>query len=115
MPVLILTARDDPVSRVLGLDAGSDDYLGKPFDLTELEARIRALLQRGDPAGATLRLGAVAFEPVSRRLTVRGVELSRRSSPRPASSVRRSSATAWARSSRSRARPAIRSVLAPSP
>ena len=74
-PVLILTARDNLQHRVLGLDAGGDDYLGKPFDVAELEARIRALLRRGDPTGATLRLGTVAFEPTSRRLTVRGVDL----------------------------------------
>jgi two-component system, OmpR family, response regulator len=74
-PVLILTARDDLQHRVLGLDAGADDYLGKPFDLAELEARIRALLRRGDPTGVTLQFGTVVFEPVSRRLTVRGVDL----------------------------------------
>jgi DNA-binding response OmpR family regulator len=74
-PVLILTARDDLKDRVLGLDAGGDDYLAKPFDIAELEARIRALLRRGDPASTTLQLGVVAFEPTSRRLTVRGVEL----------------------------------------
>jgi DNA-binding response OmpR family regulator len=74
-PVLILTARDDLQHRVLGLDAGGDDYLGKPFDVAELEARIRALLRRGESTGVTLRLGTVAFEPASRRLTVRGVDL----------------------------------------
>jgi two-component system response regulator QseB len=46
MPVLIVTARDDPRSRVAGLDTGADDYLVKPFDLDELCARIRALLRR---------------------------------------------------------------------
>jgi DNA-binding response OmpR family regulator len=74
-PVLILTARDDLKERVLGLDAGGDDYLVKPFALTELEARVRALLRRGDPAAAVLTLGAVVFETVSRRLTIRGREL----------------------------------------
>lgn len=74
MPVLILTARDDVQHRVQGLDAGGDDYLSKPFDLAELEARIRALLRRGDPMGATLRLGAIAFEPASRQLTIRVAE-----------------------------------------
>jgi DNA-binding response OmpR family regulator len=74
-PVLILTARDDLQHRVLGLDAGGDDYLGKPFDVAELEARIRALLRRGEPTGVTLQLGTVAFEPASRRLTVRGVDV----------------------------------------
>ncbi len=46
LPVLILTARDTVADRVAGLDAGADDYLVKPFDLTELTARIRALLRR---------------------------------------------------------------------
>jgi DNA-binding response OmpR family regulator len=75
MPVLILTARDDLEQRVLGLDSGGDDYLSKPFDVAELEARIRALLRRGDPTGTTLSIGNIAFEPTSKRLTVRGVEL----------------------------------------
>jgi len=50
IPVLMLTARTDVGSRVLGLDAGADDYLGKPFALSELRARLRALLRRGTPA-----------------------------------------------------------------
>jgi two-component system OmpR family response regulator len=47
LPVLILTARTDVGSRVSGLDAGADDYLGKPFALAELRARLRALMRRG--------------------------------------------------------------------
>jgi two-component system OmpR family response regulator len=47
MPVLMLTARDDVDDRVRGLDSGADDYLGKPFSLAELLARVRALLRRG--------------------------------------------------------------------
>src|SRR5919198_6256062 len=47
MPVLMLTARDDVDDRVRGLDAGADDYLGKPFSLAELLARVRALERRG--------------------------------------------------------------------
>jgi len=74
-PVLILTARDQPQQRVAGLDGGGDDYLSKPFDIAELEARIRALLRRGEPLGATLTFGALAFETASRHLTVHGHEI----------------------------------------
>lgn len=75
VPVLILTARDDVQHRVQGLDAGGDDYLTKPFDVEELEARIRALLRRGEPTGTTLRLGSLAFEPGSRRLCAGRVDV----------------------------------------
>jgi two-component system OmpR family response regulator len=51
VPILILTARGDVGSRVEGLDAGADDYLGKPFALSELKARVRALLRRGGDGG----------------------------------------------------------------
>lgn len=47
VPILMLTARTDVASRVAGLNAGADDYLGKPFALSELRARLRALLRRG--------------------------------------------------------------------
>ncbi len=60
LPVLLLTARDDMADRVLGLDAGADDYLAKPFEMSELEARVRALLRRGrhgDEPAAGLRFG----------------------------------------------------------
>ena len=65
-PVLILTARGTVGDRVLGLNAGADDYLPKPFDLDELEARLRALRRRradaaGEPGG-TLELGALRYE-----------------------------------------------------
>jgi two-component system copper resistance phosphate regulon response regulator CusR len=55
VPILMLTARDAVADRVAGLDAGADDYLTKPFDLTELHARVRALLRRM-PAMAPARL-----------------------------------------------------------
>ena len=74
-PVLILTARDQPQQRVAGLDGGGDDYLSKPFDIAELEARIRALLRRGEPLGATLNFGALEFETSSRHVTVHGHEI----------------------------------------
>ncbi|MFE4108312.1 response regulator transcription factor [Almyronema epifaneia] len=63
-PILMLTARDTVSDRVIGLDAGADDYLVKPFDLQELSARIRALVRRG---GATLppilAWGALRLDP----------------------------------------------------
>jgi DNA-binding response OmpR family regulator len=51
-PILVLTARGDELDRVVGLDAGADDYLPKPFGLAELLARVRALLRRASPAQA---------------------------------------------------------------
>lgn len=74
-PILILTARYDVDARVAGLDAGGDDYLGKPFVLNELEARIRALLRRGAPVQALVRFGSLAFDPTSRQASVRGAPL----------------------------------------
>ena len=50
VPILMLTAQRTPSDAVRGLDAGADDYLGKPFDVTELKARIRSLLRRGGAA-----------------------------------------------------------------
>ena len=63
LPVLLLTARDDTADRIFGLDAGADDYLAKPFEMSELEARVRALLRRGSynagetDGATTLRYG----------------------------------------------------------
>ncbi|RYF07103.1 MAG: response regulator transcription factor [Comamonadaceae bacterium] len=78
-PVLVLTARGTVGDRVLGLNAGADDYLPKPFDLDELEARLRALLRRGAdaatdarPAPHTLQLGAVRYEKDSGAIYLRG-------------------------------------------
>lgn len=77
LPVLILTARDAPEDRVLGLDAGSDDYLVKPFHMPELIARIRALLRRPNAAlGVTLTLGNLSLDTVSRQVRVDGTDVS---------------------------------------
>jgi two-component system OmpR family response regulator len=67
-PVLILTARDAVESRVEGLDAGADDYLTKPFNLVELEARIRALIRRGQlGSNASLNCGKLTLDVAARR------------------------------------------------
>ena len=60
VPILMLTAADDIVDRVVGLEIGADDYLTKPFDLRELRARIRALLRRVAPAAAAAAHPAAA-------------------------------------------------------
>ncbi|MBI3221830.1 MAG: response regulator [Nitrosomonadales bacterium] len=81
VPVLVLTARDKVEDRVQGLDSGADDYLAKPFDLPELEARIRALLRRGQSASsAQLQLGELTLDTVGRRALLGGkpLELSAR-------------------------------------
>jgi two-component system copper resistance phosphate regulon response regulator CusR len=80
-PVLILTARDTPGDRVLGLDSGADDYLVKPFAFAELLARIRALLRRGPvPGMLRLRVGDLEMDVVTREVTRggRGVDLTAR-------------------------------------
>ena len=67
-PVLILTARDALEDRVRGLDLGADDFMAKPFALTELEARIRALVRRGMGAASTqLKLGMLSYDQVGRQ------------------------------------------------
>jgi two-component system response regulator QseB len=81
MPVLLLTARDAVPDRIAGLDAGADDYLGKPFDLDEVAARLRALIRRAaGRASAVLTWRDVTLEP-STMIVKRGgepVRLSRR-------------------------------------
>ena len=70
IPVLILTARDTLEDRVTGLDAGADDYMGKPFALAELSARLRALLRRGAARETTLKLADLEMD-TSRRQVAR--------------------------------------------
>jgi DNA-binding response OmpR family regulator len=66
LPVLMLTARDTSSDKVLGLDAGADVYMVKPFDLQELLAQIRALLRRGSStATPVLQSGGIALNPVT--------------------------------------------------
>ena len=79
-PVLILTARHSVQDRVLGLDAGADDYLTKPFELEELLARVRALLRRAEPVDEEVAaVGPIHLDVRRRQVTVDGsvVELTR--------------------------------------
>ena len=72
-PVLILTARDRMEERVRGLDAGADDYMSKPFDLSELEARVRALLRRGQ--GSYIQIGNLDWSWDKRQARIGNNEL----------------------------------------
>ena len=75
-PVLMLTARDKPADRVRGLDTGADDYLVKPFDLSELLARLRALIRRSaGRAEPAIVAGAVRIDQAARRVTLGGAEV----------------------------------------
>jgi two-component system OmpR family response regulator len=76
VPVLILTARDGLQDRVKGLDLGADDYIAKPFELAELEARIRALIRRGQfGASAQLVQGRLTLDTAGRRALLDGKNL----------------------------------------
>ncbi|MCO6440854.1 MAG: response regulator [Nitrococcus mobilis] len=76
LPVLILTARDAVEDRVAGLDGGADDYLVKPFAMTELLARIKALLRRpGAALGTILTAGSLTFDSIAREAAVAGRRL----------------------------------------
>jgi DNA-binding response OmpR family regulator len=80
-PILMLTARGTVSDKVSGLEAGADDYLPKPFDLSELIARVKALLRRASiAADHTLRAGDVTIDPLTRRVERggRGIELTQK-------------------------------------
>ena len=71
-PVLVLTARDRTEERIAGLDAGADDYLGKPFDLGEVEARLRALVRRASGTGDRVEIGELVLDRLARRFFLSG-------------------------------------------
>ena len=87
-PIIMLTARDEESDRVLGLEAGADDYVVKPFSIQELMARVRAMLRRvaldtaavAQQAGGVLMSGSLVLEPELHRATLAGspLELTRR-------------------------------------
>ena len=80
LPVLMLTAKGDPMDRIIGLELGADDYLPKPFEPRELLARIRAILRRrgagasgsATPASAAMRFGSLEIDRDARRVSVQG-------------------------------------------
>ena len=80
LPILMLTARDDDLDKIAGLDAGADDYLTKPFNPRELVARVRAILRRSGTErprgeGRTLEHGALTLDAGSRECRVGGKEI----------------------------------------
>jgi DNA-binding response OmpR family regulator len=69
-PVLILSARNRTEERIAGLDAGADDYLGKPFELNEVEARLRAILRRSQGADDLTQIGQLQLNRQQRRFSL---------------------------------------------
>lgn len=78
LPILMLTARDDDIDKIVGLEMGADDYLTKPFNPRELVARVRAVLRRVEPAQKAngvqeaRNVGDVVVDPSSREVTIKG-------------------------------------------
>ena len=81
LPILILTARDEEVDRVIGLELGADDYVTKPFSPRELVARVRAVLRRAEPASRespVIEVGALRVDPRTRSATLAGAPVALR-------------------------------------
>jgi two-component system phosphate regulon response regulator PhoB len=82
LPILMLTAKGEEADKVLGLDAGADDYVTKPFSPKELVARVKALLRRHAPSAVeekSLSVGPIQLDPISHRLTITMPNLSPKS------------------------------------
>jgi len=80
VPILMLTARDDDIDKIIGLEVGADDYLTKPFNPGELVARVKSILRRANPErreleSATLEHGDLMIDAGSRELTVGNEEI----------------------------------------
>jgi DNA-binding response OmpR family regulator len=72
-PLLFVTARDDEIDRILGLELGADDYITKPFSPRELVARLKSVLRRHEgPTEPALQVGVLTLDSVTRRVTVQG-------------------------------------------
>jgi DNA-binding response OmpR family regulator len=84
LPILMLTARNDDIDKIIGLEMGADDYLTKPFNPRELVARVHAILRRAGPsstgakADQVRQLGDVVVDPTAREVTVNGRRVSLR-------------------------------------
>jgi DNA-binding response OmpR family regulator len=75
VPIIMLTARDEDVDKIVGLEIGADDYMTKPFNPRELVARVKAILRRSERAvtpGKVIRLGDLSIDPARREVTVAG-------------------------------------------
>lgn len=75
LPIIMLTARDEDIDKIVGLELGADDYMTKPFNPRELVARVKAILRRADRAASptkVYRLGDLAIDPARREVTVAG-------------------------------------------
>ena len=77
LPILMLTARDDDIDKIVGLELGADDYLTKPFNPRELVARVRAILRRTEPRrvredGETVKIGNLMIDPARREVRIAG-------------------------------------------
>lgn len=81
-PIIMLTARDEDVDKILGLELGADDYLTKPFNPHELVARVKAVLRRGErqaqPGVRPIHLGDLVIDPASWEVTIHGQPVSLR-------------------------------------
>jgi two-component system alkaline phosphatase synthesis response regulator PhoP len=74
VPIIMLTARDEDIDKIIGLELGADDYLTKPFNPRELVARVKAILRRiermGTPSNSPIRFGDLVIDPASREVRV---------------------------------------------
>lgn len=77
LPVLMLSARGEPLDRILGLELGADDYLAKPCDPRELTARLRAVLRRSHPTAVSsqIELGDLCFSPARGVVTIKELDI----------------------------------------